>query len=131
MHLLPPTDPRVVSTVERIERDLTRGGLVLRYRADDGLPGDEGTFALCTLWLANVLARMGHPERARAYLERVLDAANDVGLLSEEIAPGSGELLGNFPQAFTHLGVIDAALAIAKAERTRAEGVAFQPTRSR
>ncbi len=131
LHLLPPTDPRVVSTVERIERDLTRGGLVLRYRADDGLPGDEGTFALCTLWLANVLARIGQPERARAYLDRVLAAANDVRLLSEEIDADSSELLGNFPQAFTHLGVIDAALAIAKAERTRAGGAAFQPTRSR
>jgi len=119
MHLLPATDPRVVSTVARIERDLIRGGLVLRYRADDGLPGNEGTFALCTLWLSNVLARMGHPERARVYLDRVLEAANDVGLLSEEIAADSGELLGNFPQAFTHLGVIDAALAIAKAEGTR------------
>lgn len=115
---LPATDPRVVSTVERIERELQTGGLILRYRVEDGLGGREGTFALCTLWMANVLARMGQPQRARAYFERVLAAANDVGLLAEQIDPVSHELLGNFPQAFTHLGVIDAALAIAEAERS-------------
>lgn len=117
--LLPANDPRMVATVSAIERELTRGGFVLRYGGDDGLPGGEGTFALCTLWLANVLARMGETDRAREYLERVLGAANDVGLLSEEIEADSGELLGNFPQAFTHLGVIDAALAIAEAERSQ------------
>ncbi len=117
--LLPVTDPRVQSTIARIEHDLTRSGLVLRYRTVDALPGTEATFALCSLWMANVRARMADVEDARGYLDRVLSAANDVGLLSEEIDAATGELLGNFPQAFTHLGVIDAALAIAEATAAR------------
>jgi alpha,alpha-trehalase len=82
----------------------------------DGLPGDEATFVICTFWLVDCLARMGDVERARELFERTLGFANDVGLLSEEIEPRSRELLGNFPQAFSHLGLIQAALALAETE---------------
>jgi GH15 family glucan-1,4-alpha-glucosidase len=117
---LPATDPRVVSTMERIVERLTADGLVYRYRrseTEDGLPGHEGTFALCSFWLVDNLALAGRVAEARQLFERVADYANDVGLLAEEIEPHSGELLGNFPQGFTHLGLIRAALSIAKAER--------------
>jgi GH15 family glucan-1,4-alpha-glucosidase len=82
----------------------------------DGLPGDEATFVICTFWLVDCLARMGEVERARELFERTLGFANDVGLLAEEIEPRSRELLGNFPQAFSHLGLIQAALALAETE---------------
>jgi GH15 family glucan-1,4-alpha-glucosidase len=110
---LPATHPRVVSTMERIAERLTADGLVYRYRrseTEDGLPGHEGTFALCSFWLVDNLALAGRVAEARQLFERVADYANDVGLLAEEIEPHSGELLGNFPQGFTHLGLIRAAL---------------------
>jgi GH15 family glucan-1,4-alpha-glucosidase len=112
---LPATDPRLVSTVRRIEQELAENGFVLRYRASDGLPPGEGAFALCTLWLASVLARMGDEASARRHLEAVLGAANDVGLLAEEIDPRNRTLLGNFPQALTHLGIIDVAVQLRSA----------------
>jgi GH15 family glucan-1,4-alpha-glucosidase len=113
---LPATDPRVVSTVERIRERLTSHGLVYRYLNEDGLPGGEATFALCSFWLVDCLAQAGRVDEARELFERVAAYANDVGLLAEEIDPVSGELLGNFPQGFTHLGLIRSALHIAKAE---------------
>ena len=116
---LPPTDPRVRSTVARIRERLTSHGLVYRYRTedtDDGLPGGEATFALCSFWLVDNLALGGRVDEARALFERVADYANDVGLLAEEIDPTTGDLLGNHPQGFTHLALIRAALSIAKAE---------------
>ena len=113
---LAPTDPRVVSTADRIAERLTSGGLVYRYLGEDGLPGGEATFAMCSFWLVDNLALQGRVDRARALFERVAGYANDVGLLAEEIAPETGELLGNFPQGFTHLALIRAALSIAKAE---------------
>ena len=114
---LPPDDERIVSTVDAIRRELTADGLVLRYRvgehaADDGLPGDEGVFLPCSFWLAQVLALQGHHEAARELFERLLDLRNDVGLLSEEYDPRAGRQLGNFPQAFTHLALVDAAIAL-------------------
>lgn len=112
---LPAGDERIVSTVERIERELTVDGLVLRYRADDGvdgLPGDEGAFLPCSFWLAEVLALQGRLDEARELFERLLDLRNDVGLLSEEYDPVSGRQLGNFPQAFSHLALVDAAIAL-------------------
>jgi alpha,alpha-trehalase len=115
--LLPPTDQRVQSTVERIRNDLTRDGLVYRYRAGDGLPGGEGTFSLCSLWLVDNLALGGRLDEAHDLFERILSFANDVGLLSEEIAPSTGQMLGNFPQGFTHMAVIGAAVNLAKAAR--------------
>ena len=91
-------------------------GLVYRYRSSDGLEGDEGAFLLCTFWLAQALALAGQPERARTVFERAAAFVNDVGLLAEEVDPVSGELLGNFPQAFSHIGLVNAAWAISQAE---------------
>ncbi len=113
---LPPTDPRVVSTVEQIQERLTSHGLVYRYLTDDGLPGGEATFALCSFWLVDCLAEAGRLDEARALFEKIAGYASDLGLLAEEIDPASGELLGNYPQGFTHLGLIRSALHIAKAE---------------
>lgn len=119
---LPPDDPRVLSTIDAIAQRLTDDqGLVYRYRTEDGvdgLAGEEGTFLLCSFWLAQALAVSGQVGRAREAFERAAAYANDVGLLSEEVDPGSGALLGNFPQAFSHIGLINAAWAIDQAERT-------------
>lgn len=115
---LPADDPRMLSTLDRIERDLTdTHGLVYRYRAHDGLEGEEGTFLLCTFWLAHAQALAGRVDGARATFERAVAYANDVGLLAEQVDPTTGQLLGNFPQAFSHIGLIDAAWAIREAER--------------
>jgi len=109
---LPPNDERVVRTVETIQKHLTRDGFVLRYENEsgvDGLPGSEGMFLPCTLWLVGCLRRMGRLEEATAVFRRVAALVNDVGLISEEYDPGSRRLLGNFPQAFTHVGIVNAA----------------------
>jgi GH15 family glucan-1,4-alpha-glucosidase len=116
---LPADDPRVLATIEAIDRELNVGGHIYRYRADDGLAGDEGTFVFCTLWMVIALARTGQATRARERFEMVLSHASDLGLLAEEIDPRSGALLGNYPQAFSHVGVISAALAIQAAESGR------------
>jgi GH15 family glucan-1,4-alpha-glucosidase len=114
---LPADDPRVLSTIAATEERLTDAhGLVYRYRAHDGLEGDEGVFLLCTFWLAQALAVTGEVERARVVFERAAAFVNDVGLLAEEVDPESGELLGNFPQAFSHIGLVNAAWAISQAE---------------
>lgn len=113
---LPPADPRVRSTVERIRERLTSGGLVYRYLAEDGLPGGEATFALCSFWLVDNLALAGRLDEARGLFEKIVGYANDLGLMSEEIAPESGELLGNYPQGFTHLALIGSAVNIAETE---------------
>ena len=114
---LPPTDPRMRATVEAIAARLVdERGFVFRYQAGDGLAGDEGTFSVCTFWLVQSLAEMGDLDRARRLFDRLAGYANDVGLFSEEIDPATGELLGNFPQAFTHIGLVSAAWAIARAE---------------
>lgn len=118
---LPATDPRVRSTVARIREQLMSNGLVYRYLTDDGLPGGEATFALCSFWLVDNLALSGELDEARELFEHIVGFANDLGLLSEQINPVSGELLGNFPQGFTHLALIRSALNIAKAEATGAE----------
>ncbi|MFL5768132.1 MAG: glycoside hydrolase family 15 protein [Actinomycetota bacterium] len=110
-------DPRMRATIDAIEERLTDDrGLVYRYLAEDGLEGDEGTFLLCTFWLAQALAMAGEVDRARVTFERAIRYVNDVGLLAEEVDPATGELLGNFPQAFSHIGLINAAAAIADAE---------------
>ncbi len=117
---LPARDPRVLATIEAIEERLTDDrGLVYRYRTEggvDGLAGEEGTFLLCTFWLAQALAMADHVERAREVFESAIRYVNDVGLLAEEIDPATGELLGNFPQAFSHIGLVNAAWAISEAE---------------
>jgi GH15 family glucan-1,4-alpha-glucosidase len=122
---LPADDPRMLATIDAIADRLTdERGLVYRYRTEggvDGLAGEEGTFLLCTFWLAQALAMAGQVDRARAVFERAADYANDVGLLAEEIDPDTGELLGNFPQAFSHIGLVNAAWAIAEAENRQKE----------
>ena len=115
------TNPQMKSTIARLRADLTHNGLVYRYCAPDGLPGGEGTFALCTFWLVDALALSGQQEEAQALFEHVVGYANDVGLLSEEIDPESGELLGNFPQGFSHLALIVSAVNLAKTARHGAE----------
>lgn len=110
---LPADDPRMLATINAIAERLTDDrGFVYRYVNEDGLPGGEGTFGICTFWLAECLALAGEVERASALFDLMTGCANDVGLLSEEVDPATGELLGNFPQAFTHIGLIHAALAI-------------------
>jgi GH15 family glucan-1,4-alpha-glucosidase len=130
---LPASDPRVLATIDAIEERLTDDrGLVYRYRTEggvDGLAGEEGTFLLCTFWLAQALAMADRVERAREVFERAARYVNDVGLLAEEVDPGSGELLGNFPQAFCHIGLVNAAWEISEAERRAATGEA-DPRRS-
>jgi GH15 family glucan-1,4-alpha-glucosidase len=114
---LPADDPKVLATIDATEERLTdERGLVYRYRSHDGLEGEEGTFLLCTFWLAQALARAGEPTRARTVFERAATFVNDVGLLAEEVDPASGELLGNFPQAFSHIGLVNAAWAISEIE---------------
>ena len=112
---------RVLSTIDATEERLTdERGLVYRYRSNDGLDGDEGSFLLCTFWLSQALATSGQTERARAVFERAIAFVNDVGLLAEEVDPDTGELLGNFPQAFSHIGLVNAAWAISEAEASTA-----------
>jgi GH15 family glucan-1,4-alpha-glucosidase len=110
-----PTDPRWLSTMRAIDEDLVDDSLVYRYRiglaAKDGLRGDEGTFNMCSFWYAEVLARSGDVQKGRFFFEKMLGYANHLGLYAEELGP-SAEHLGNFPQAFTHLGMISAAYAI-------------------
>jgi GH15 family glucan-1,4-alpha-glucosidase len=123
---LPATDDRVRSTVEAIERDLTEDGLVLRYRADaaervDGLEGDEGAFLACSFWLADCLHLIGRGEDARRLLERLLTLRNDLGLLAEEYDSAAGRQSGNFPQAFSHVALVNAALNLS--DRPQADGV--------
>jgi alpha,alpha-trehalase len=117
---LPATDERMRSTIERIAADLTDDGLVLRYRNEeglnaDGLTGEEGTFVICSFWLVSALAKAGEIERAEALFDRLVGYANDLDLLAEEIDTARGKLLGNFPQAFSHIGLITAAWEIDKA----------------
>ncbi|MBV9310305.1 MAG: glycoside hydrolase family 15 protein, partial [Solirubrobacterales bacterium] len=108
---LPPDDERVKRTVLAIADELTDHGLVLRYKVeetDDGLTGKEGTFAICTFWLVSALSEIGQKSRARALCERMLAHASPLGLYGEEIDAASGRHLGNYPQAFTHLALINA-----------------------
>ncbi len=119
---LPATDPRVRSTVDQIRRKLTREGLVYRYLGADGLPGSEAPFTFCSFWLVNALAQGGNLDDAYDLFEKVTDYANDVGLLAEEIDPSTGEQLGNFPQAFSHVGLINSTINLALAEREAPSG---------
>jgi GH15 family glucan-1,4-alpha-glucosidase len=115
---LPADDERVVGTVAAIERELLEDGLVARYRADeentgvDGLPPGEATFLPCSFWLAQVYVLQGRLDEAETLFQRLLALRNDLGLLSEEYDVEAGRLVGNFPQAFTHLTLVDAALTL-------------------
>lgn len=109
---LPADDPRVAGTVDAVQRELSVDGFVMRYESDggvDGLPPGEGSFLPCSFWLADALGLIGRTDEARALFERLAGLANDVGLLSEEYDPVSGRLLGNFPQAFTHVSLVNTA----------------------
>ena len=130
---LPADDQRMRSTIEAIARDLTEDGMVLRYRNEaegvnpDGLTGEEGTFVICSFWLVSCLAKAGEVERAEALFDRLAGYANDLGLLAEEIDTRRGELLGNFPQAFSHVGLINAAAEIDAARgRSAKEGAKWR-----
>lgn len=121
---LPPNDPRVVATVNAIAADLTEHGLVCRYKVeetDDGLRGREGTFLICSFWLVSALSEIGERRRARELCERLLQAAGWLDLYAEELEADSGQHLGNFPQAFTHLALINAVSHVIADER-RADG---------
>jgi GH15 family glucan-1,4-alpha-glucosidase len=109
---LPPDDPRVLSTLDAIEDQLGEGALVQRWTGS----GDEGAFVICSYWLAEARARAGQLERARSIFEQVSGYANDVGLFAEEVDRRDGSLIGNFPQALSHIGLVNAAWAIAQAE---------------
>ncbi|HEX6138896.1 MAG TPA: glycoside hydrolase family 15 protein [Candidatus Limnocylindria bacterium] len=123
VRFLPPDDERIRATVHAIADELTRDGLVLRYRVeetDDGLASPEGTFTICSFWLVSALAEIGEIDRARTLCERLLSFASPLGLFGEEIDPETGRQLGNFPQAFTHLALINAVMHIIHAERRQA-----------
>jgi GH15 family glucan-1,4-alpha-glucosidase len=117
-----PTDPRMLGTIDRTMEELISDSLVHRYEigkgAGDGLTGREGTFSMCTFWLVEALARAARLDEARLIFEKMLTYANHLGLYAEEIGP-SGEALGNFPQAFTHLGLISAAFSLDRHLRKR------------
>ena len=115
---LPATDPRMIGTVNYIQKLLLRDGLLNRYLTHpdvDGLPPDEGSFLMCSFWLADNLALQGRQSESRAIFERLLSIRNDVGLLSEQYDPRSRRLLGNFPQAFSHVGLINTARNLSRA----------------
>jgi len=118
---LDPQDPRMVATFERVRAELGRDVLLQRYthRTEDGLPAGEGAFGICSFWAVEYLARLGRVREAEADFESLCDHGNDVGLFGEEIDMESGAVLGNFPQAFTHVGLVSAALAIAEARGAR------------
>jgi alpha,alpha-trehalase len=119
MGFLPPEDERVRNTVLAIADELTADGLVLRYlveETDDGLEGEEGTFTICSFWLVSALAQIGEIERARKLCERLLSFASPLELYAEEIDASSGRHLGNFPQAFTHLSLINAVMELIEAD---------------
>ena len=110
--LLPPDDSRFVSTLKAVESDLRDGQTVYRYRHDDGLPGTEGGFLICTSWLIEAYVLIGQLDDARALFDRYLDLCGPTGLLPEQYDPASERLLGNHPQAYSHLGLINAAIAL-------------------
>jgi GH15 family glucan-1,4-alpha-glucosidase len=120
MRFLPADDERVCATVRAIQDELTENGLVLRYRpaeTDDGLSGEEGTFLICSFWLVSALSEIGDAEAAEHLCERLLLSASPLGLYAEELEASSGRHLGNYPQAFTHLALINAVTHIVEAQQ--------------
>jgi GH15 family glucan-1,4-alpha-glucosidase len=117
---LPANDPRVQRTVDAIQRDLTIDGFVQRYHTHesvDGLPAGEGVFLACSFWLADNLLMQGRREEARALFDRLVGLTNDVGLLAEEYDPSAGRFLGNFPQAFSHVALVNTAMNLSAAAK--------------
>jgi GH15 family glucan-1,4-alpha-glucosidase len=131
LRFLPPDDPRVRATVMAIADELTENGLVLRYRTDetdDGLSGEEGTFLICSFWLVSAFAEIGENGLARELCERLLGYASPLGLYAEEIDPRTGRHLGNFPQAFTHLALINAVMHVIRADEAASAPAGQGPT---
>ena len=127
---LPVTDPRVISTIAAVERDLTVDGFVLRYDTRiglDGLPPGEGAFLPCSFWLADCLVMLGRSGDAQQLFRKLAGLCNDVGLLAEEYDPGAGRLAGNFPQAFSHIALVNTAHNLALAERPHRERPRHEP----
>jgi len=121
---LRPEDPRIKGTVAAIEKDLMHDGFVMRYRTtefDDGLPPGEGTFLACSFWMVDNLALQGRMDEAIAMYERLLALCNDVGLLAEEYDPAAKRLVGNFPQAFSHVALVHTGLNLMKHEQEMAQ----------
>ena len=132
VRFLPPDDERICATVRAIQDELTQDGLVLRYRTDetdDGLSGEEGTFTICSFWLVSALSEIGDHEQARDLCEKLLSYASPLGLYAEEIDPRTGRHLGNFPQAFTHLALINAVMHVIRTEQMIEVGQGFSTTR--
>jgi GH15 family glucan-1,4-alpha-glucosidase len=126
VHFLPATDPRMRGTVEAIKKELMVDGFVLRYptqKTDDGLPPGEGSFLACTFWLIDNLALTGQLEEATEIFERMLSLRNDVGLFAEEYDTRRKRLVGNFPQAFTHVGLVNSAYNLDRARKSRARAL--------
>ncbi len=133
VRFLPPDDERIVKTVRTIADELTEHGLVLRYRTgdtDDGLEGEEGTFLICSFWLVSALVEIGEIRRARDLCERLLSYASPLRLYAEELDHRSGRHLGNFPQAFTHLALINAVMHVIRSESAGEDPTRFAPVRS-
>ena len=131
VRFLPSHDERIHATVMAIAQELTRDGLVLRYivdKTDDGLSGEEGTFTICSFWLVSALVEIGHLRRARRLCERLLSLASPLQLFGEQIEPETGRHLGNFPQAFTHLALINAVMHIIQAEKEEKRGAPLAAT---
>jgi GH15 family glucan-1,4-alpha-glucosidase len=127
---LPADDPRIRATVLAIADELTEDGLVLRYRVeetDDGLAGEEGAFTICSFWLVSALVEIGELTRARRLCERLLSLASPLNLYAEEIQPATGRHLGNFPQAFTHLALINAVVHVIRSEQASERTGVFLP----
>ena len=119
---LPPDDPRVAGTVDAVQRELSHNGFLRRYDVGataDGVSGDEGAFLICSFWLADSLAMIGREGEARALYDRLVALRNDVGLLAEEYDPVAGRMLGNFPQAFSHLGLVNTAWHLSEVDNYR------------
>jgi GH15 family glucan-1,4-alpha-glucosidase len=132
LRFLPPDDERVRNTVLAIADELTEDGLVLRYRVeetDDGLSGEEGTFTICSFWLVSALSEVGEITRSRDHCEKLLSYSSELGLYAEEIDPRTGRHLGNFPQAFTHLALINAITHVIRADE-HSEPSRFSPARA-
>jgi GH15 family glucan-1,4-alpha-glucosidase len=122
LRFLGPEDERVRATVSAVREELTEGGLVLRYRTeatDDGLHGEEGTFLICSFWLVSALSEIGEHREAEHLCERLLSYASPLGLYAEELEASSGRHLGNYPQAFTHLALINAVTHVIDAQQQR------------
>ena len=134
VHFLPATDPRMRGTIEAIKSELMRDGFVMRYKTDetdDGLPPGEGTFLPCTFWMIDNLALIGEIDEATEIFERMLALRNDVGLLSEEWDVRRKRQVGNFPQALTHVGLVNSAYNLDRARRARSRRCARPSARER